>query len=261
MESRNHRYHTVCALGVLTLVVLLAPLARGSTSAILYDSDGFRYDVSTGSGTCLSEGTADSYDNAYYLKINGVNYNATNLSLSGRNIVGTTETVAGLRVTRKLYVPGSKDGSLGNFGRWYDTLYNPTGSTITVSVEYFCNLGSDGATQITGTDDDDRIIELSDQWVSTDDEVDGGGDSSLAHVIYVAGADEPIDYVAELKIDASKVNVNGGAIALGHPIGCSGARVLVTLIYAMRARGEALGIASLCIGGGQGIALAVELPS
>jgi acetyl-CoA C-acetyltransferase len=76
-----------------------------------------------------------------------------------------------------------------------------------------------------------------------------------------AFAAQSLGVLAELKIDASKVNVNGGAIALGHPIGCSGARVLVTLIHAMRARGEALGIASLCIGGGQGIALAVEVPS
>ena len=56
-----------------------------------------------------------------------------------------------------------------------------------------------------------------------------------------------------------KVNVNGGAIALGHPIGCSGARVLVTLIYALRARGLRRGIASLCLGGGEAVAIAVEV--
>lgn len=59
--------------------------------------------------------------------------------------------------------------------------------------------------------------------------------------------------------DWSKVNVNGGAIALGHPIGCSGARVLVTLLYALRQRGLKRGIASLCLGGGEAVALAVEL--
>jgi acetyl-CoA C-acetyltransferase len=62
----------------------------------------------------------------------------------------------------------------------------------------------------------------------------------------------------ELGLDAAKVNVNGGAIALGHPIGASGARVLTTLLYALRARKLRYGVASLCIGGGMGIAMAVE---
>ena len=56
-----------------------------------------------------------------------------------------------------------------------------------------------------------------------------------------------------------RVNVNGGAVALGHPIGCSGARLLVTLIHSLRQRGEKNGIATLCIGGGEAVALAVEL--
>ena len=60
-------------------------------------------------------------------------------------------------------------------------------------------------------------------------------------------------------IDPSRVNVHGGAVSLGHPIGCSGARVLVTLLYALRDRGKEKGIATLCIGGGEAIALAVEL--
>jgi acetyl-CoA C-acetyltransferase len=59
--------------------------------------------------------------------------------------------------------------------------------------------------------------------------------------------------------DWSKVNVNGGAIALGHPIGCSGTRVLVTLLYALRDRGLHRGLAALCLGGGEAVALAVEL--
>jgi acetyl-CoA C-acetyltransferase len=63
----------------------------------------------------------------------------------------------------------------------------------------------------------------------------------------------------ELKLDLAKVNVNGGAIALGHPIGASGARVLTTLLYALRDRGKRRGIAALCLGGGNGVALAVEL--
>jgi acetyl-CoA C-acetyltransferase len=62
----------------------------------------------------------------------------------------------------------------------------------------------------------------------------------------------------ELKLDESKVNVNGGAIALGHPIGASGARVLVTLVYAMEQRGARRGLASLCLGGGNAVAMIVE---
>jgi acetyl-CoA C-acetyltransferase len=62
-----------------------------------------------------------------------------------------------------------------------------------------------------------------------------------------------------LNMDESKVNVNGGAVALGHPIGASGARVLVTLLYAMKDRGLASGMAALCLGGGNAVALSVEM--
>ncbi|ABL99582.1 thiolase family protein [Shewanella amazonensis] len=65
--------------------------------------------------------------------------------------------------------------------------------------------------------------------------------------------------ISELKLDAARVNVNGGACALGHPIGCSGARVLVTLIHALKARGLKRGVASLCIGGGEATAMAIEV--
>ena len=63
----------------------------------------------------------------------------------------------------------------------------------------------------------------------------------------------------ELDIPDEKFNVNGGAVALGHPIGASGARLLVTLLYALRARNKRRGVASLCLGGGEAVALAVEL--
>jgi acetyl-CoA C-acetyltransferase len=63
----------------------------------------------------------------------------------------------------------------------------------------------------------------------------------------------------ELGLDWDKVNVNGGAIALGHPIGCSGARVLVTLIYALKDRGLKTGMAALCLGGGEAVAMSIEL--
>ena len=62
----------------------------------------------------------------------------------------------------------------------------------------------------------------------------------------------------ELGFDTSKLNVNGGAIALGHPIGASGCRILVTLLYEMARRDAKTGLATLCIGGGQGTALIVE---
>ncbi len=63
----------------------------------------------------------------------------------------------------------------------------------------------------------------------------------------------------ELGIDPEKLNVNGGAIALGHPIGASGARILITLLYEMKKRGSKYGLATLCIGGGQGTAMIVEM--
>jgi len=65
--------------------------------------------------------------------------------------------------------------------------------------------------------------------------------------------------VRELKLDAGKVNVRGGAVALGHPIGASGARVLVTLLHALKQTGGKKGVAALCIGGGMGIAICVEM--
>jgi acetyl-CoA C-acetyltransferase len=73
-----------------------------------------------------------------------------------------------------------------------------------------------------------------------------------------AFAAQSLAVLRELGLDASRVNVNGGAIALGHPIGASGARVLTTLVYALRARKLRYGVAALCIGGGMGIAMAVE---
>jgi acetyl-CoA C-acetyltransferase len=60
-------------------------------------------------------------------------------------------------------------------------------------------------------------------------------------------------------LDPAKVNVNGGACALGHPIGATGARILTTLLHALKNRGKKRGIASLCIGGGEATAIAVEL--
>jgi acetyl-CoA C-acetyltransferase len=69
----------------------------------------------------------------------------------------------------------------------------------------------------------------------------------------------PMAAMKELGISHDIVNVNGGACALGHPIGASGARIIVTLIHALKARGKTKGVATLCIGGGEGTALAIEL--
>ncbi len=69
----------------------------------------------------------------------------------------------------------------------------------------------------------------------------------------------PMAAMRELKLPAEKVNIHGGAIALGHPIGCSGARIIVTLINALKQTGGKRGVASLCIGGGEATSLAVEL--
>ena len=73
-----------------------------------------------------------------------------------------------------------------------------------------------------------------------------------------AFAAQVVAVIRELGVDPSRVNVNGGAVALGHPIGASGARILVTLLYAMKERRARRGIATLCLGGGNGVALAVE---
>ncbi|MCM3764333.1 thiolase family protein [Neobacillus niacini] len=73
-----------------------------------------------------------------------------------------------------------------------------------------------------------------------------------------AFASQALAVIRELKLDPDRVNVNGGAIALGHPLGATGAKIMTTLIYEMIRRGEKRGIATLCVGGGQGMAIMVE---
>jgi acetyl-CoA C-acetyltransferase len=73
-----------------------------------------------------------------------------------------------------------------------------------------------------------------------------------------AYASASIAIMKELNIAPEKFNVNGGAVALGHPIGCSGARILVTLLYAMKERGLRRGLATLCLGGGNAVAMVLE---
>ena len=69
---------------------------------------------------------------------------------------------------------------------------------------------------------------------------------------------QAIAVMEQLELEPAKVNVNGGAVALGHPIGASGARILVTLLYEMKRRNATRGIATLCLGGGNAVAMAVE---
>ncbi|MGO0940449.1 acetyl-CoA C-acyltransferase, partial [Clostridioides difficile] len=73
-----------------------------------------------------------------------------------------------------------------------------------------------------------------------------------------AFAAQSVAVIRDLNIDMNKVNVNGGAIAIGHPIGCSGARILTTLLYEMKRRDAKTGLATLCIGGGMGTTLIVK---
>ena len=73
-----------------------------------------------------------------------------------------------------------------------------------------------------------------------------------------AFAAQSLAVIKELGLDKTRVNINGGAIALGHPVGASGARILVTLMHAMAARGNRYGLATLCVGGGMGVAMVIE---
>jgi acetyl-CoA acetyltransferase len=75
-----------------------------------------------------------------------------------------------------------------------------------------------------------------------------------------AFAAQAVAVVKELGVDQARVNVHGGAIALGHPIGASGARVLTTLLYGLAKHKKRYGVASLCVGGGMGVAMVVERP-
>ena len=77
--------------------------------------------------------------------------------------------------------------------------------------------------------------------------------SSSEFAVYALGETQPIGV-----IDPDRLNINGGAIALGHPVGASGTRLIITLLRALREQGQRRGLASLCVGGGQGVAVWVE---
>ena len=84
----------------------------------------------------------------------------------------------------------------------------------------------------------------------------GGGPVRAQRGLFVS---QLVVLLKEMGLDREKVNVHGGAVALGHPIGATGARILTTLIYALKHRGLNKGIAGLCLGGGDAIAMAVEI--
>ena len=86
-----------------------------------------------------------------------------------------------------------------------------------------------------------------------------GADDVDLFEINEAFAVVPMAAMAEIGMEHDKLNVNGGACALGHPIGASGARILVTLLHALETRDKTTGIASLCIGGGEATAVAIEI--
>jgi acetyl-CoA C-acetyltransferase len=88
-----------------------------------------------------------------------------------------------------------------------------------------------------------------------------GPDDIDLYELNEAFAAQVLSCLHELPLDRTRLNVNGGAIALGHPIGASGARIVVTLVHELQRRGARRGIATLCISGGQGLALLVENPA
>ena len=91
------------------------------------------------------------------------------------------------------------------------------------------------------------------------DKVDWQADEVDLYEINEAFAVVSMLAIDKLGLDPAKVNINGGACALGHPLGASGARLIVTLIHALKRTGKTKGVASLCIGGGEATAIAIEM--
>ena len=117
------------------------------------------------------------------------------------------------------------------------------------AIKGFASIGSDLALMLTGPID---VSELALRKAGmTKDDID-------LFEINEAFSAVVLRYMQALDLDPAKVNVNGGAIALGHPIGASGARVLTTLLYEMQRRDAKKGLVTLCIGGGMGVAMCVE---
>jgi len=119
-------------------------------------------------------------------------------------------------------------------------------------IRAFANIGSEPAIMLTGPIDvTQKVLRKAGMQLSDIDLFE----------LNEAFAVQAVAVVKELGLSCDNVNTRGGAISLGHPIGASGARVLTTLIHALRARGGGKGVASLCIGGGMGIAMVIEVPT
>jgi acetyl-CoA C-acetyltransferase len=130
-----------------------------------------------------------------------------------------------------------------------ETKAKELGVTPLARIVSFASVGCDPAIMGTGPVPATRKALAAAGLTIKDIDLIEANEAFAAQAIYVS---------KELKLPVEKINVNGGAIALGHPIGCSGTRILVTLLYELIRRNGRYGLATLCIGGGQGIALIVE---
>jgi acetyl-CoA C-acetyltransferase len=126
---------------------------------------------------------------------------------------------------------------------------NRRGATILARIAGFASVGVDPAVMGIGPVPASRKALAKAGWSVADLDLVEANEAFAAQALAVG---------QELGLDPATLNVNGGAIAIGHPIGASGARVLVTLLHEMGRRDAKKGLATLCIGGGMGIALAVE---
>ena len=167
----------------------------------------------------------------------------------------TIESVAGLRPAFKkdgtvtaANASGLNDGAAALVMMRRDEAER-RGSTILATIKSWASAGVDPSVMGIGpVPATKRALEKA-GWTLADLDLIEANEAFAAQALSVG---------KELGWDASKVNVNGGAIAIGHPIGASGARVLTTLIYEMQKRDAKKGLATLCIGGGMGIAMCIE---
>lgn len=169
--------------GIVSALLAVPSLAL---AVDLSTGGGFIFDVQDNDGALLN-GSSDAYDTAYRLYVNGTLYTTgspSTVSADGRHVYMPPEAIGGLTVERYVYVPATG----GDYARYIDVVTNMGASTVSASIEIRGNLGSDSATTITGSSSGDTTATLSDDWFSTDDATDGGGDPSLGHVVQGPGA-------------------------------------------------------------------------
>jgi len=155
----------------------------------LMSPGGFLFDIQDTSQGQLSNGTTDAYDSMYFLNVGGTRYNASGAasttSLGGRQVEMAETMMGDMAVRRLIYVPSGSAGM--NYARYLDLVRNTGSTTQMVSIEIDGNLGSDSSTVVTGSSSGDTVVDNTDDWFSTDDSTDGGGDPSLAHVVQASG--------------------------------------------------------------------------